>query len=98
MTNFFPPFSSLSWMGILDSFGSFQVILFCTVAPADPPSGWFRHTCLFRQRFPVLRFALAPLPIPNLRQILAVFINVMLVLDEIVLHLLLQVGTLGDQV
>ena len=36
----------------------------------------------------------APFPVPNLRQVLAVFIDVFLVLDELVLELLLQVDAL----
>ena len=36
----------------------------------------------------------APFPVPNLRQVLAVFIDVFLALDEIVLELLLQVDAL----
>src|ERR1700677_1190797 len=39
-----------------------------------------------------------PLPIPNLREVLAVLIDVMLVLDEFVLHLLFKVGAPGTQV
>ena len=38
-----------------------------------------------------------PLPVPDFRQILTVFINVILVLDELVLHHLLQVGPLIAQ-
>ena len=38
-----------------------------------------------------------PLPVPDLRHILAVLIDVMLVLDELVLHHLLQIGPLGTQ-
>ncbi len=40
---------------------------------------------------------LTPLPVPNFRHILAVFIDIVFVLDEFVLHLLLQVGALGIQ-
>ena len=50
------------------------------------------------RRFVILRRAWhLPFPIPNFRQILAVFVNVMFVLDEFVLHLLFQIGTLGTQ-
>jgi hypothetical protein len=35
---------------------------------------------------------------PDFGQVLAVFIDVLLVLDELVLHLLLQIGPLGTQV
>src|ERR1039458_2376660 len=40
----------------------------------------------------------APLPVPNLRQILAVLIDVLLVLDELVPDHLLQIGAPGAQV
>ena len=40
-------------------------------------------------------FSVAPLPVPNLRHVLAVFVDVVFVLDELVLHLLLEVGALG---
>lgn len=39
-------------------------------------------------------FAVAPFPIPNFRQVFAVFINVLLVLDQLVPELLLQVNAL----
>jgi hypothetical protein len=35
-----------------------------------------------------------PLPVPDFRHVLAVFVDVQLMLDELVLHLLLQVGPL----
>ena len=38
-----------------------------------------------------------PLPVPDFRQVLAVLVDVMLMLDELVLHLLLQIGSLGTQ-
>jgi hypothetical protein len=82
-------------MGILDSFGSFKVVVPSIFVSCDPPQLWFRHTNIFRQRLPILRFAVTPFPVADFRQILAMFINVMLVLDEFVPHLLLQVGTLG---
>src|ERR1039458_9098085 len=63
-------------------------------APAYPPSVWFRHTRLFSPRFPLRRFVPTPLPVPDLRQVLTVFINVLLMLDELVLELLLQVDAL----
>ena len=39
----------------------------------------------------------APLPVPDFRHVLAVLVDVLLVLDELVLHHLLQVGPLGAQ-
>ena len=42
-----------------------------------------------------LRFALAPLPVPDFRHILAVLVDVVLMLNELVAHLLLQVGAFG---
>ena len=39
-----------------------------------------------------------PSPITDFRQVLAVLVNVLLVLDEFVLHLLFQIGALGPQV
>jgi len=44
-----------------------------------------------------LHSLVVPFPVTNLRQVLAVFINVLLVLDELVLHHLLQIGPLGAQ-
>ncbi len=44
-----------------------------------------------------LHSLVVPLPVPNFRQVLAVLIDVLLVLDELVLHHLLQVGPLGAQ-
>ncbi len=41
----------------------------------------------------LIRFS--PFPISDFRQILAVFVNVAFVLNELVLHLLFQVGALG---
>src|ERR1700678_108850 len=40
----------------------------------------------------------APLPVADFRQILAVVINVMFVLDKFVLHHLLEIGALGAQI
>src|SRR5579871_241080 len=53
-----------------------------------------RLSTLFRKPFPLLRFGRTPLPIPDFRQVLAVLVDVVLVLDEFVLHHLLQVGAL----
>ena len=44
------------------------------------------------------RGTIRPFPVPDFRQVLTVFIDVMLMLDQLVLHHLLQVGALGTQV
>jgi hypothetical protein len=70
-------------MGILDSYDSIQVELLSISAPAYPQSIWFRHPRVLRPRFLLLGFAPTPLPVPDFRQVLAVFIDVMLVLDQL---------------
>ena len=42
-----------------------------------------------------LRSALTPLPVPDFRHVFAVLVDVLLVLDEFVPHVLFQVGALG---
>ena len=49
------------------------------------------------QRFLLLRSVLIPFPVPDLRQVLIVFVDVLIVLDELVMDHLLQVGPLGAQ-
>ena len=49
------------------------------------------------QRFLLLRSVLIPFPVPDLRHVLAVFVDVLIVLDELVMHHLLQVCPLGAQ-
>ena len=46
-------------------------------------------------RFAFIGFA--PLPVSDLGQVLAVLVDVSLVLDELVLHHLFQIGALGAQ-
>lgn len=40
---------------------------------------------------------LTPLPVPDLRQVLTVFVDVLLMLDELILDHLLQIGPIGAQ-
>ncbi len=42
-------------------------------------------------------FGLIPLPVPYLRQVLAVLVDIELVLDQLVAHFLLQVGSLEPE-
>src|ERR1700722_12704193 len=46
----------------------------------------------------LLRFAWTPFPVTNLRQVLAVPVDVLLVLNQFILHLLFEVRPLGAQV
>src|ERR1019366_3160330 len=85
-------------IGNLNSSGSLQVRLFSTFASVDPLSDWFRHTRPSRQRLLLLRITVIPLPVPDFRQVFAVLVDVMLVLDQLVFHLLLQVGALESQI
>ena len=56
------------------------------------------HLCLPDSiRYDFWSVSLVPLPLTDFRQVFAVFINVMLVLDELVPHHLLQIRPLGTQ-
>src|SRR5664280_1446797 len=48
-------------------------------------------------RFLFLFFVLIPFPVTNFRQILAVFINIYLMFDELILHHLFQIGPFSAQ-
>jgi hypothetical protein len=52
------------------------------------------YNCQFPSIAAWYSFGITPLPIPNFRHIFAVFINVLLMLDELVLELLLQIYAL----
>jgi hypothetical protein len=43
------------------------------------------------------QFIAVPLPVPNLRQVLTVLVDVMLMLNQLVPHLLFQIGTWATQ-
>src|ERR1035437_4628952 len=80
----------LLWFVLVNSFS--------VSASADPPSPWFKHTRFLHRPFPFLSFSLTPFPVTDFRQVFAVLVDVLLVLDELVLDHLLQVRPSGAQV
>ena len=85
-------------MGIGDAFDLIQVNLFYSAACVHSQSVALSHARLLRRRwFPYFRFASTPLPVPDFRHVLSVLVDVLLMLDKLVLHHLLQVSALIAQ-
>jgi hypothetical protein len=80
-------------MGILNSLGLLQVNLLSRFSPAHPAP--VDLTEIFPSLGLTPRDSRRPLPVPNLRQILAMLVDVLFVLDQLILDHLLEVGTLG---
>ena len=82
-------------MGIGDSIVSFQVGWFSVSYPDDSTGHEFWRRDFLQKMFSGFIFVRVPFPVANLRQILAVLVNVVFVFDELILHLLFQVVAFG---